>query len=328
MASEGPRNSAYATNETSIGSFEWHYTSRVYSSDDSRAVVYNPAPDVYNPLQNSYYLKCINFNFSSIPDGSTINGIELRIERKSYNGYVKDNSIRLIKNDAIGGDNKADGTTYWPVTDTVKVYGGPTDLWGLSWTPADIENFYFGVAISSAHLAAVIGYIDYVSLTVYYTPPASTSPPTTPAPTSPPTTTPPTTLPPVPTTAVPTTTLTTTVPTTPVPPDGAVCWGHDSGVAEANIRDFSGNWSGTASIAGSGDAEEIQFNSGENEESETWHIGPGRVKITLNKYGSGSGSPTIYYKQGNSESNCNSDSWHPYTGSFITLGWVKVRVVV
>jgi len=326
MASEGPRNSAYALNEASIGAFPWYHPSRVYLSDDSRAVTWNPSPDLYVPSGISYYLKCMNFNFF-IPAGATIDGIELRVEKRNYNGYVYDNSIRLVKNNAIGGDNKANGTAFWPWTEAVSVYGGPTDLWGLSWTPSDINSFYFGAVISSRHIQSAYGYIDYISLTVYYTI-HTTAVPTTPVPTTAAPTAPPTTIPPIPTTLVPTTTLTTVVPTTPIPPDGTVCWGHDTAVVEANIRNLTGNWAGTASIAGAGDAEEVQFSSGEDSVSETWHIGPGRIKITLDKYGSGSGAPTVYYKQGNSSANCDSDSWHLYSGSFVNLGWVKVRIIV
>jgi len=67
-------------------------------------------------------------------------------------------------------------------------------------------------------------------------------------------------------------------------PGGSVCWGHDTGVVEDNIRDFFNNWSGDASIVGIEDDERILFDSGEYEESETWYIGAGRVRLLTNKY--------------------------------------------
>lgn len=166
-------------------------------------------------------------------------------------------------------------------------------------------------------------------------PAATTAAPTTVAPTTlAPTTLAPTTLASTtiaPTTSVPTTLIPTTLapttlaPTTPAP-DGTICWGHDTGVIETNIKDFFGNWAGTAAIQGVGDAERIEFDSGEDSESETWNIGPGRVKITIDKYGSGSGTPVIKYKSGNSQISCEADSWHAYTGSFITTGWIKIKI--
>jgi len=107
---------------------------------------------------------------------------------------------------------------------------------------------------------------------------------------------------------------------------GTICWGHDTGVEEANIRDFNGNWSGTALVSGSGDAEELHFDIGEYEESETWNIGAHRVKITIDKYASGYGTPTVEYKNGATQVACEADSWHAYIGPFVCSGWIKVRV--
>ena len=134
-------------------------------------------------------------------------------------------------------------------------------------------------------------------------------------------------------------------------PGGSVCWGHDTGVVEDNVRDFLNNWSGDASIQGTEDYEKIQFDSGEYEESETWYIGAGRVRIIINKYAPDTyfkdsvdtgfkmkdafdpkdapfyyGTPTVKYKQGNSQANCEADTWHAYTIPFVCGGWVKIRL--
>jgi len=109
-------------------------------------------------------------------------------------------------------------------------------------------------------------------------------------------------------------------------PAGTVCWGHDTGVIEANVRNFTGKWAGTGTISGAGDSEQIELLSSEYEESETWEIGAGRIKITIDKYGTGSGTVVVKYKDGNSLANCEADSWHNYTGSYVSSGWVKVRI--
>ena len=141
------------------------------------------------------------------------------------------------------------------------------------------------------------------------------------------TTTAPTTL--APTTLAPTTLAPTSlVPTTSAPTIGTVCWGHDTGVVEDNIRNFNVNWTGTGQIvdAGVADTERILFDSGESEESETWHIGSGRVRLTIDKYDAGFGDPELKYKQGNSEVNCEADIWHDYTIPFVCSGWIKVKI--
>jgi len=109
---------------------------------------------------------------------------------------------------------------------------------------------------------------------------------------------------------------------------GAVCWGHDTGVTEANIRDFSINWSGTGYIAGAGDDEALYLDTGDSEESETWNIGARRIKIEYNKYQAGVGVPTIQYKNGATQLACEADAWHDYVGSFVCTGWVKVKVSI
>ncbi len=107
---------------------------------------------------------------------------------------------------------------------------------------------------------------------------------------------------------------------------GTVCWGHDTGVTEVNIRDFQGNWSGDGYIAGAGDAEKLFFDTGEYMESETWNIGARRIKIQVDKYAIGSGSRSIQYKNGSTQALCEADAWHNYVSSFVCSGWVKVRV--
>jgi hypothetical protein len=105
-----------------------------------------------------------------------------------------------------------------------------------------------------------------------------------------------------------------------------VCWGQDTNVEEDNIRDFSGNWTGTGVISGSGDAEMIELYPGDDMESETWFIGSGSVMIVEDKYGGGPGAATIQYKTGATKEACEADSWHNYVGAFNSLNWVKIRV--
>jgi hypothetical protein len=106
-----------------------------------------------------------------------------------------------------------------------------------------------------------------------------------------------------------------------------ICWGHDTNVEEDNILDFTGNWTGTGTIAASGDAERIILYPGQYMESEVRFTGGGWYRIIRDKYGLlGSGSPLLQYKTGTSEVDCNNDTWHNYTGPFVSEGYIKVRV--
>ena len=95
------------------------------------------------------------------------------------------------------------------------------------------------------------------------------------------------------------------------------------------MRNWTGNWTGAGVITGSGDGETLAIGIGEAEESETWKFGIGIAKIIMDKYPGATGGPVpvVEYKTGNSEANCEADSWHIYNGhSFISQGWIKMRV--
>ena len=58
----------------------------------------------------------------------------------------------------------------WGAHDQTDSFGGASDLWGRSWTPADVNDSGFGVALyATASGDNGNGYVDYVQVTVYYT---------------------------------------------------------------------------------------------------------------------------------------------------------------
>lgn len=106
---------------------------------------------------------------------------------------------------------------------------------------------------------------------------------------------------------------------------GTVVWGHDTDFVEDTAADFS-TWGGTGDVSGSGDAEILTLGIGQYMESPAWNIGAGTVRLRKNVYDTGKGTPIIEYKQGSTESNCNTDSWHTYSTPFTCEGWIKVAV--
>ena len=84
-------------------------------------------------------------------------------------GGITDEKVRLL--DSAGaqtGDNKADTSSAWPTTDAVATYGSSSDLWGATWTPANVNDSDFGVVIQADPLNDDPT-IDHVTLNVYYT---------------------------------------------------------------------------------------------------------------------------------------------------------------
>lgn len=119
------------------------------------------------PSGQSHYLAATNFGFS-IPGGSTIEGIVVEIEHKESGAAAcRDNRVRIIKGGVTGSTDKASGTE-WPTSDGYGSYGASNDLWGETWTVADINSSGFGVAVSALGLGGGTASVDHVRVTVYY----------------------------------------------------------------------------------------------------------------------------------------------------------------
>jgi len=122
---------------------------------------------------NSRSLRGRDYGFT-IPAGATINGIQVSIMRSSssnsFGNSIDDRNLRLVKNGTVLGNNYASNND-WPTSMAVANYGGPSDLWGTTWTPAEINNINFGVALSVENESGSgrTAFVDYIQITVYYT---------------------------------------------------------------------------------------------------------------------------------------------------------------
>lgn len=165
--SQGPFDPGTSGTNSSVGSFAWSNTVDILSSDNSRAKV-----DLDNNGDISNYVTATNFGFT-IPVGATIDGIVVDIERSDNggSGNIKDNIVKIIKAGTITGTDKSAGAN-WPSSDATKTYGTATDLWGTTWTVANINASTFGVAISAKRTGGGgnnRARIDNIQITVYYT---------------------------------------------------------------------------------------------------------------------------------------------------------------
>ncbi len=166
--SSEPKNAGTGENVADVGAITWTAPSNIVADDTDYATA-----SFTNNGEISTYLQATNYGFS-IPAGATINGIQVSIMRQSSSatgGNINDNRVSLIKEGTIIGDNKADGTG-WPTSMAEANYGATDNLWGTTWTPADINAANFGVALSAVSTINNdrTASVDYMQITVTYTP--------------------------------------------------------------------------------------------------------------------------------------------------------------
>lgn len=77
-----------------------------------------------------------------------------------------DQSVRLLKAGVVTGNNYAQTTSAWTTTDTYTTYGGAGDLWGTTWTEAEVNANNFG-AVFSASVQNGTARVDHIRISIY-----------------------------------------------------------------------------------------------------------------------------------------------------------------
>ena len=164
MPSQGPRYPTTFGEDSSVGTVDWSGINISDVGDDGGLAA------TFSTTGVRYYLVTTNFGFT-IPPNSLILGIVVEVERMetSTNENLIDNSVKLVKAGAIVGSEKAQAGE-WPLAMTVATYGTSTDLWGVPWTPGEINASTFGVGFSpNKQAGGGFGQIDFIRITVHYT---------------------------------------------------------------------------------------------------------------------------------------------------------------
>ena len=107
---------------------------------------------------------------------------------------------------------------------------------------------------------------------------------------------------------------------------GSTTWGHDTGVLETNVRDFTGNWTGTGAIENAGDAERLALETTEYMISEVVNTGAYTVTLLQNNYDPSGDDVDMDYRHGATEGACEVAGWNNYTVPFASLGYVQIRM--
>jgi len=167
-ASSGPNDAGTGANVTGTGTVAWTNPGNITTAGTPYATLSLNQNNITNYLQGS------NYGFA-IPAGATITGITVVINRQSSgttNPLIRDNSVNLVKGGVIQSTNYAATGTNWTNGGSfgTATYGGATDLWGTTWTPADINASNFGVALSAINTNSFsrTGTVDYIRITVNY----------------------------------------------------------------------------------------------------------------------------------------------------------------
>jgi hypothetical protein len=172
----GPNLPDSGLNDTGVGSQAWSNPTGI-TGDDTDYASANLPTSVSSRTSN--YLVGTDFDFA-IPSEAAIDGIMVRIARYASGGSVYDNRVNLVKGGAIQtSGNKASGNA-WPSSGLPVLsaaYGGASDKWSNTWTPADINAAGFGVALSVTNwsLGSRNVYVDFMQITVNYTVPGTST---------------------------------------------------------------------------------------------------------------------------------------------------------
>jgi hypothetical protein len=157
MASQGPFNPTAASG--------WANPTFCFTSNGAYASITQAPSEDPGPL-----LRATGFGFT-IPTGATVTGIEVTIEHNS--GSPNTMILReayLVKAGGRIGVNQS-GSQVAPSTDTVITVGSSTNLWGTTWTTAQINAANFGVEVSYGNPEAGTTQqieIDHITIKVYY----------------------------------------------------------------------------------------------------------------------------------------------------------------
>lgn len=157
-------NPGSCVSATGMGTVAWASASKAYLSDNLYATA------TVNGTTN--YLKCTGYNFA-IPATANILGITVNLERNSSSSSrTTDGAMRLVKAGVTGTVDRATASVY-TTSDVVQGHGTSADLWGVAWTPADINLATFGAAFAAKTTKSRTVSVDYMPITVAYSMPAA-----------------------------------------------------------------------------------------------------------------------------------------------------------
>lgn len=155
---------ASETHSPRTGGAGWTNSDNVFFLDQQYAV------DSVAVGGTSEILQATGYGFS-LPAGAVVLGISVTIRRgKEGDGVIDDTEVQLLKAGVAAGTAKNNATD-WPLADGDLTLGNSSDLWGTTWTAAEVANAGFGVQLFATEDGTDdVGLrVDVITITVYYT---------------------------------------------------------------------------------------------------------------------------------------------------------------
>lgn len=136
------------------------------------------ATNLANASSATNYLQATGFGPSlNLPSNATVTGIQViwTVHSLGSVNFTDQSSLLILPTLGLSGVEHRNGAV-WPLGYTNEVYGGPGDTWGLTVTPAQINDPAFGAAISALNLNSGGAHncgIKYVTIEVFFTVPVA-----------------------------------------------------------------------------------------------------------------------------------------------------------
>lgn len=139
MPTAGPNFCGTGANNNDGGTTAWTSPTLVQGDTTADAATCN----ITTNGGTSQLLRCTNFGFA-IDAAAVILGITVEMERSAANANRHfDNTLKLMKAGAEVGNNLSAGAAI-PTTKAFGTYGDAANLWGTTWTVAEVNNSGFG----------------------------------------------------------------------------------------------------------------------------------------------------------------------------------------
>lgn len=173
MADTGWVTVGTGANNADAGNKSWNNTSNITTASDAS---YSTTTTNLKDEETSQYLHGTNCDFSSIPEGSTIDGVGVLVRRcrssdQASGGNMQDHTIQLLVGGVRTGDNKAVSTAWGGINNVgTAEYGGASDLWGLSLSRSEVIASNFGLAVRAyTSTGSRSPQVFYIQIKVHYT---------------------------------------------------------------------------------------------------------------------------------------------------------------
>ena len=139
----------------------WTSLTNAYASDNAYV-----SGDISGGGYISSQLKTTGYGFS-IPSTAVIVGVQVDVERNG--SFAQDFGAQLIKGGTVAGVSRSSALPGIGGSDTIGSFGGPTDMWGLTLTPSDVNASNFGAMYQAQNTHGGGGvFVDTVGITVFW----------------------------------------------------------------------------------------------------------------------------------------------------------------